>query len=94
LQRETLPALALGAEETLDADAELGVAFFEAQAEGGDLHAKIERCDAQWAAVKRLRDCSRRARSRAPGARSFHRHAGAAGAGDERAAESARAESS
>src|SRR3989441_2194316 len=47
LQGEALPAFTLGAEETLGAEAEIGAAFFESQAEGGNLHAKIERSDAQ-----------------------------------------------
>ena len=47
LQGEALPALALGAEEALDADTEFGGAFFETQAEGGDLHSKIEGSNAQ-----------------------------------------------
>src|SRR5258708_26993815 len=47
LQGQALPAFTLGAEHALDADAKFGGAFFEAQAEGGDLHAKIEGSDAQ-----------------------------------------------
>src|SRR3989449_9096279 len=47
LQGEALPAFTLGAQETLGAEAEFGGAFFEAQAEGGNLCAKIEAGDAQ-----------------------------------------------
>jgi len=47
LQGEALPAFALGVQESLGADVEFGDAFFEAQTEGRDLHAKIERRDAQ-----------------------------------------------
>src|SRR2546427_8363354 len=47
LQGEALPAFSLSAEEAFGADAEFGAAFFEAQAERGNLHAKIEGSDAQ-----------------------------------------------
>ena len=54
MQREALPALALGAEHTLDAEAEFGVALFEAQTERGDLHAKIEGSDTQMRSSEAL----------------------------------------
>src|SRR5438445_12396962 len=47
LQGEALPAFTLDTEEALGAEAEIGAAFFESQAEGGNLHTKIERSDAQ-----------------------------------------------
>src|SRR5260370_10908091 len=46
LQREALTAFALGAQESLGAGAEIGAAFFKAQTERGDFHAKIKRDDA------------------------------------------------
>ena len=42
LQEETLEAFALRAKKTLGADSEVSSAFFKAQAEGGDPHAKIK----------------------------------------------------
>src|SRR2546426_12167086 len=47
LQGEALPAFTVDTEEALGAEAEIGAAFFESQAESGNLHAKIERSDAQ-----------------------------------------------
>src|SRR5260370_10493620 len=47
LQRKALPAFTLCAKEAFGADAEIGAALFEAQAERRNLHAKIKRDDAE-----------------------------------------------
>src|SRR5579859_915128 len=47
LKSQALEALAFGAQEALGPNAEIGAALFEAQAERGNFHAKIEGGDAQ-----------------------------------------------
>jgi hypothetical protein len=47
LESEPLEVLAFGVKQALNADAEVGATFFEAQAERGNFHAKIEGGDAQ-----------------------------------------------
>ena len=52
LEGEALEAFALGAKQAFGADAKLGRAFLETQAERSDFHAKIERSDAQMRGSK------------------------------------------
>ncbi len=47
LEAEAVEALAFGAEQAFGAGGQVGTALFEAQAQGGNLHTKIERDDAQ-----------------------------------------------
>src|SRR5712692_1426525 len=47
LQQKFFKAVAFAEKQALGADAEFGAAFFEAQTERGDFHAKIKRDDAE-----------------------------------------------
>jgi hypothetical protein len=70
LERQALQAFAFGAQESLGADAEIGAAFFEAQAERGNFHAKIECGDTQvqrGKAFARLFEACAKARGEARG---------------------------